>query len=59
MLSQVLKLNAILSQCQVKNEWSPSATTYKCRIQVVGDSLELFDSLQIIWVEACYWMIMS
>jgi hypothetical protein len=24
-----------------------------------GDLLELFDGLEINWVEACYWMIMS
>jgi hypothetical protein len=47
MLSQVLKLNAIISQCQVKTSEVQSAITYKCHLSSCGD-LESYDGLQII-----------
>jgi hypothetical protein len=54
MLTQVLKLIAILSQCQVKMSEVQSTTTYKCHDQVVDDLLELFDGLQMFKLKACY-----
>ena len=39
MLSQVLKLNAIISQCHDNIVKSKCATTYKCHIQIVDGSL--------------------
>ena len=38
---------------------SKSATTYKCHIQVVDDSLDIFDGLQIFKLKLANWMIMS
>ena len=38
----------IQTQCQVKIEWSPSATIYKCHIQVVDDLLD--------YLVACKWL---
>ena len=47
-LSQVLRLSAILSHCQIKIVKSKCATTYKCYNSSCGDLLEIFGGLLII-----------
>jgi len=47
MLNQVMKLSAYPIPMPSQNKWSLNATTYKCKIHVVGDLLDIFVGLQI------------
>jgi hypothetical protein len=49
----------IQTQCQVKIEWSPSSTIYKCYNSSCGDLLEIFDGLQIWELKLANWIIIN